>query len=103
VLRIAPTIDASTGTVKVTVSMPPAATAAQSFLPGMYAEVTLTTDSRSDVLLVPKAAVVRDEEQTYLFTLAGRREHGIHGQAGAGRDGADGPGAHRDREGAGRG
>ena len=75
VLRIAPTIDASTGTVKVTVSMPiasgGAAAAASAFLPGMYAEVTLTTDSRSDVLLVPKAAVVRDEEQTYLFTLVG--------------------------------
>ena len=71
VLRIAPTIDASTGTVKVTVSMPIAAAGASAFLPGMYAEVTLTTDSRSDVLLVPKAAVVRDEEQTYLFTLVG--------------------------------
>ena len=80
VLRIAPTIDASTGTVKVTVSMPPAATAAQSFLPGMYAEVTLTTDSRSDVLLVPKAAVVRDEEQTYLFTLAGDAATGFTGK-----------------------
>ena len=80
VLRIAPTIDASTGTVKVTVSMPPAATAAQSFLPGMYAEVTLTTDSRSDVLLVPKSAVVRDEEQTYLFTLQGDASTGFTGK-----------------------
>jgi membrane fusion protein, multidrug efflux system len=70
-LRIAPTIDASTGTIKVTVSMPPALAGSQGFLPGMYAEVTLTTDSRSDVLLVPKAAVVRDEEQTYLFTIQG--------------------------------
>lgn len=80
VLRIAPTIDASTGTVKVTVSMPTAATAAESFLPGMYAEVTLTTDSRNDVLLVPKAAVVRDEEQTYLFTLAGDASAGFTGK-----------------------
>lgn len=80
VLRIAPTIDASTGTVKVTVSMPTAATPAESFLPGMYAEVTLTTDSRNDVLLVPKAAVVRDEEQTYLFTLAGDASAGFTGK-----------------------
>lgn len=77
VLRIAPTIDASTGTVKVTVSMPIAAAGASAFLPGMYAEVTLTTDSRSDVLLVPKAAVVRDEEQTYLFTLVGDASAGF--------------------------
>jgi membrane fusion protein (multidrug efflux system) len=77
ILRIAPTIDASTGTVKVTVSMPPASNGPQAlagpqaFLPGMYAEVTLRTDSRSDVPLVPKSAVVRDEEQTYLFTVTG--------------------------------
>lgn len=80
VLRIAPTIDASTGTVKVTVAMPPAPSAAQGFLPGMYAEVTLTTDSRSDVLLVPKSAVVRDEEQTYLFTLQGDATAGFTGK-----------------------
>ena len=71
ILRIAPTIDATTGTVKVTVSMPPALVGPQAFLPGMYAEVTLRTDSRSDVALVPKSAVIRDEEQTYLFTVSG--------------------------------
>ena len=71
ILRIAPTIDAATGTVKVTVSMPAALAGPQAFLPGMYAEVTLRTDSRADVPLVPKSAVVRDEEQTYLFTITG--------------------------------
>jgi putative heme iron utilization protein len=34
----------------------------------MYAEVTLTTDSRQGIPVIPKAAVVRDEEQTYVFT-----------------------------------
>ena len=77
VVRIAPTIDAGTGTVKVTVSLPPTLAGPQGFLPGMYAEVTLTTDSRDDVLLVPKAAVVRDEEQTYLFTLVGEPATGF--------------------------
>ena len=71
VLRIAPTIDATTGTVKVTVSLPPDLAGPQAFLPGMYAEVTLTTDRRSDVVLVPKSAVVRDEEQAYVFTVEG--------------------------------
>jgi len=71
VLRIAPTIDAGTGTVKVTVSLPPDLAGPHAFLPGMYAEVTLTTDRRGDVTLVPKSALVRDEEQTYVFTLAG--------------------------------
>jgi membrane fusion protein (multidrug efflux system) len=80
VVRIAPTIDAGTGTVKLTVSLPPALAGPQGFLPGMYAEVTLTTDSRSDVPLVPKSAVVRDEEQTYLFTLTGDAATGFHGK-----------------------
>jgi membrane fusion protein (multidrug efflux system) len=71
VLRIAPTIDAGTGTVKLTVSLPPALAGPQGFLPGMYAEVTLTTDRREDATLVPKSAVVRDEEQTYVFTVEG--------------------------------
>ncbi len=71
IVRIAPTIDATTGTVKVTVSLPSSLAGPQAFLPGMYAEVTLRTDSRADVALVPKSAVVRDEEQTYLFTVTG--------------------------------
>jgi membrane fusion protein (multidrug efflux system) len=69
--RIAPTIDAASGTVKVTIALPQELAGMQGFLPGMYAEVTLTTDKREGVLLVPKAAIVRDEEQTYVFTLAG--------------------------------
>ena len=80
VLRIAPTIDAGTGTVKLTVSLPPELAGPQGFLPGMYAEVTLTTDSRSDVPLVPKSAVIRDEEQTYLFTLVGDPATGFTGK-----------------------
>ena len=80
VQRIAPTIDAGTGTVKVTISLPPELSGAQGFLPGMYAEVTLTTDSRSDVTLVPKSAVVRDEEQTYVFTLEGDATSGFKGK-----------------------
>ena len=71
VLRIAPTIDATSGAVKVTVSLPPDLAGPHAFLPGMYAEVTMTTDRRSDVILVPKSALVRDEEQTYVFTLEG--------------------------------
>lgn len=69
--RIAPTIDAQSGTVKVTVALPPELAGLQGFLPGMYAEVTLTTDSRQGVTLIPKSALVRDEEQTYVFTVEG--------------------------------
>jgi len=75
--RIAPTIDATSGTVKVTVALPPELAGPQGFLPGMYAEVTLTTDSRQGVTLVPKAALVRDEEQTYVFTVEGDQATGF--------------------------
>jgi len=77
VLRIAPTIDATSGTVKVTVSLPPDLAGPHAFLPGMYAEVILTTDRRSDVILVPKSALVRDEEQAYVFTLEGDAASGF--------------------------
>ncbi len=65
--RIAPVVDASTGTVKVTIALPPALVGDSGFLPGMYAEVTLTTQTRPAATLVPKQALVYDEEQPYLF------------------------------------
>lgn len=73
VARIAPIVDASTGTVKVTVTLPAELAGQDGFLPGMYAEVTLTTETRKDVTLVPKPALVRDEEQTYVFVVEGDR------------------------------
>jgi membrane fusion protein (multidrug efflux system) len=73
VARIAPVVDAATGTVKVTITLPTELSGAQGFLPGMYAEVTLTTERRGDVVLVPKPALVRDEDQTYVFVVDGDR------------------------------
>lgn len=71
VVRISPIVDAGTGTVKMTVALPPELAGAQGFLPGMYAEVTLTVDHREGVALVPKGAIVHDEEQTYVFVPDG--------------------------------
>jgi len=67
--RIAPIVDASTGTVKVTIKLPPELSGPGGFLPGMYAEVVLTTEERENIPLVPKSAVVYDEEQSYLFII----------------------------------
>jgi len=67
--RIAPIVDASTGTVKVTIKLPPELSGPGGFLPGMYAEVIMTTEEREDIPLVPKSAVVYDEEQAYLFVI----------------------------------
>lgn len=72
--RIAPVVDATTGTVKVTIGLPKALVGGDTgFLPGMYAEVTLTTETRPRATLVPKQALVYDEEQPYLFIAQGDR------------------------------
>lgn len=72
--RIAPIVDAATGTVKVTIALPPELAGGDSgFLPGMYAEVTLTTEHKDEATLVPKEALVWDEEQAYVFVLDGER------------------------------
>ena len=72
--RIAPVVDATTGTVKLTIGLPPELVGGDTgFLPGMYAEVTLTTEVRPQATLVPKQALVYDEEQPYLFVVDGDR------------------------------
>ncbi|MBC8067071.1 MAG: efflux RND transporter periplasmic adaptor subunit [Deltaproteobacteria bacterium] len=74
VTRIAPVVDATTGTVKITVALPrELAGGAKGFLPGMYAEVTMTTESRSGATLVPKPALVRDDDEVYVFVVDGDR------------------------------
>lgn len=74
VRRIAPVVDATTGTVKVTIGLPTQLAGGPSgFLPGMYAEVTLTTERHENVPLVPKPALVHDEEQTFVFVADGDR------------------------------
>lgn len=74
VRRIAPVVDATTGTVKVTIGLPSElAGGSQGFLPGMYAEVTLTTERHEDVPIVPKPALVHEDEQTFVFIADGDR------------------------------
>lgn len=80
VARIAPVVDATTGTVKVTIALPPELAGPKGFLPGMYAEVTLTTESRNDAILVPKQALVKDDDEVFVFVI---------------RDAGDGARAHR--------
>ncbi len=65
VIRIAPIVDPRSGTVKVTVGIP----RSQGLRPGMYVEVELVTDTRDDALLVPKRAVVYDQNQAFLYRL----------------------------------
>jgi membrane fusion protein, multidrug efflux system len=72
--RIAPVVDATTGTVRVTIGLPEGLAGGETgFLPGMYAEVTLTTEVHADVPIVPKPALVYEDEQTFVFIAQGDR------------------------------
>ena len=65
VKRIAPLVDATTGTVKVTVGLP------QDDLlrPGMFMEVELVTERHEDALMLPKRALVHDRELVHVFRV----------------------------------
>src|SRR5262245_54215198 len=59
VKRIAPIVDAKTGLVKVTIGFRDVG----QLRPGMYVEIELITDKRSDAMLISKRALVHDEER----------------------------------------
>ena len=63
--RLAPRVDPRSGTVKVTVAIPPS----EGLLPGMYVTVELITEVHDDAVLVPKKALVYDAEQLFVFRL----------------------------------
>lgn len=63
--RLAPIVDPRSGTVKVTVGIPDW----RGLRPGLYVDVALVTDTRDDALLVPKRALVYDQDQTYVYRV----------------------------------
>jgi membrane fusion protein (multidrug efflux system) len=67
--RISPVVDPSTGTVKVTVATP----RQEGLRPGMYVEVELVTAVHGEALLVPKRALVYDNDQVFVFRLKEER------------------------------
>jgi membrane fusion protein, multidrug efflux system len=70
ILRIAPTVDPKSGTVKVTVKiLANQGPANQILSPGMYVEVELVVDEKSDALLVPKRALVFDDTAIFVYRL----------------------------------
>lgn len=67
--RIAPAVDPNTGTVKVTVAIP----RQQGLRPGMYVVVELVTAVHEEAVLVPKRALIYDNDQIFLFRLGDER------------------------------
>ena len=70
VAAIAPTVDPASGTVKVTVSLSEVVAGVEQRLrPGMFVQVYIITDQRSDVVLVPKRAIIYEESKPFVFVL----------------------------------
>ncbi len=65
VKRIAPIVDAKSGTVKVTVAVG----SKPGLRPGMYVDVNLVTTTHNEAVLVPKRAVVYDNDQMYVYRV----------------------------------
>lgn len=65
VKRIAPIVDPQTGLVKVTLGLREIG----ALRPGNFVNAEIITNTNSEAILVPKAALVYDGEQTYVFRL----------------------------------
>ncbi|UCC15461.1 MAG: efflux RND transporter periplasmic adaptor subunit [Gammaproteobacteria bacterium] len=66
VLRISPRIDASTGTVKVTLAV---SDPERALLPGMFARARIVYETRQDALLIPADAVLAEDAQPSVFVV----------------------------------
>ena len=65
--RVSPIVDARTGTVKVTIDVG----GQGSLRPGLYVDVALVTAVRPDAVLVPKRALVYENDQVFAFRVRG--------------------------------
>lgn len=65
--RISPIVDPRSGTVKVTIEVG----GQPGLRPGMYVDVNLVTATREDAVLVPKRALVYDNDQVFVYRVNG--------------------------------
>ena len=69
ITRVSPLVDAETGTVKVTVELDGSATVAGALVPGTFVTVEVPTETRPDVLVVPKRAVLLERDQSIVYRV----------------------------------
>ncbi|HXV76758.1 MAG TPA: efflux RND transporter periplasmic adaptor subunit [Candidatus Polarisedimenticolaceae bacterium] len=67
--RISPIVDPKSGTIKVTVEVGNQ----PGLRPGMYVDVDLVVAQRDDAVLVPKRAVVYDNDQMFVYRVDGEQ------------------------------
>lgn len=65
---LSPVVDPQSGTVKVTVKVPNH----PDLRPGMYVDVSLVAARLEDTLLVPKRALVLDNDQVFVYRMKGK-------------------------------
>lgn len=68
--RIAPAVDPSTGTVKVTLALAPGHT----LRPGAFVRVNIVTDTHPRALVVPRSALVAEGRRWHLFRLGADKD-----------------------------
>jgi membrane fusion protein (multidrug efflux system) len=66
VIRISPVIDPATGTFRVTTEVKDPDKLVK---PGLFGRVEILHDLRKDVPVIPRAAVITEDEQTYVFVV----------------------------------
>jgi len=71
--RIAPAVDPTTGTVKVTVAVHEAS----GLRPGSFVRVGIVTDTHENTLVVPRSALVAEGRRWHLFRLKEESEHEV--------------------------
>ena len=65
IVLISPVVDSESGTVKVTVELD----GADTLLPGSFVTVQVPTETRPDVLVVPKRAVLLERDQSIVYRV----------------------------------
>lgn len=67
IIRISPVIDPGTGTFRVTAQL---RDSAQMLKPGLFGRVEVLYDLRQDVPVIPKSAVITEDERNHVFVVA---------------------------------
>ena len=74
VRMINPGVDPESGTVKVTLEVPPSS---QRLKPGMFASVYIITETHEDALVIPKKSLVLEGEGNQIFIYKENKESGM--------------------------
>ena len=67
--RVAPVVDAASGTFRVTVGLTPREDGTSPLRPGQFASVQIEVDRHADVLVVPRRALVWEEGKSYVYQV----------------------------------